>query len=129
MDGITKGLPQLIRAQKIQKRAAKVGFDWNDPFGVMIKVNEELNELEIALAEDDAQHIEDELGDLLFSMVNLARHLNIDPEHALKRCNDRFINRFHQMESAASASGKNVQNLDLDELNLLWEMVKEAQKK
>ncbi len=124
LDGIAKGLPQLKRAEKIQKRAARVGFDWDDPFGVLIKVTEEINELEIALAEGEEINIEDEIGDLMFSLVNLARHENVDPEHALLKCNNRFIKRFQQLEAIALDSGKDVKELSLEEMNLLWEMVK-----
>lgn len=119
LDGVPAGMPALHRASKLQNRAAKVGFDWDDPSQVLEKVKEEVTELELAMAgEGDVQL---ELGDLLFSMVNLARHLKLDPELSLRDASHRFEDRFRRMEAAGSLHG-----LDLDALNARWEEAKES---
>ena len=117
MDDVPDGLPGMERAAKVQRRAATVGFDWERPAQVMDKVREEVAELEEVL--DDRVEAEHELGDLLFSAVNLARHLHIDPEVALRRAVDRFGRRFRQMEKTGELDG-----MSPDELNTLWEAAK-----
>lgn len=117
LDGVPEGMPALQRASKIQNRAAKVGFDWEEASQVVPKVREEMDELEGAIA--GTGDLEAELGDLLFSMVNLARHLHIDPEVALRRATNRFEERFHCMEQVGPLQG-----LDLDALNRRWEAAK-----
>ena len=117
MDDVPDGLPGMERAAKVQRRAATVGFDWESPAQVMDKVREEVAELEEVL--DDRVEAEHELGDLMFSAVNLARHLHIDPEVALRRAVDRFGRRFRQMEKTGDLGGKSP-----DELNTLWEAAK-----
>lgn len=117
LDDLPKGLPALTRALKLQKRAARVGFDWPDLDGVRAKVNEELDELEAANPEER----EDELGDLLFTLVNHARRLGIDPETALRRANAKFEGRFRAMEGASEAP---LETLDLDALETLWQQAK-----
>ncbi len=117
MDGVPPGMPAVQRASKIQNRAAKVGFDWSEPSEVLPKIREELDELEAVL--DDPVQAEAELGDVLFSVINLARHLGIDGELALRGAADRFETRFRHMESAGSLDG-----LTLDELDQRWEEAK-----
>jgi nucleoside triphosphate diphosphatase len=117
LDDLPKGLPALTRAFKLQKRAARVGFDWPDLEGVRAKVNEELDELEQAGPDER----EDELGDLLFTLVNHARRLGIDPETALRRANAKFEGRFRAMEGASEAP---LETLDLDALEALWQQAK-----
>lgn len=117
MDGIPSGMPGLHRASKVQNRAAKVGFDWTNAGEVLPIVSSELDELEAVLG--DKSRSEDELGDVLFSIVNLARHIGLDPEIALRRATDRFENRFRQMEEAGS-----LHELEPSEMNQLWEAAK-----
>jgi nucleoside triphosphate diphosphatase len=120
LDGVALALPALMRAEKLQKRAARTGFDWPDVDGPRAKIVEELGEIEGATS-DDAR--EDEVGDLLFAVVNLARHLNIDPEVALRRANAKFERRFRVIEVADGFS-----SLSLDEKEQLWTAAKEAQR-
>lgn len=119
LDGVPSGLPALQRAAKVQNRAAKIGFDWHDAGEVMPKVTEELAELQMAL--DGEGDVEAELGDLVFTVVNLARHLGLDPEVALARANDSFESRFREMEQDGPLDG-----LDIDQLNERWERAKRA---
>lgn len=118
LDDVPRGLPALTRALKLQRRAARVGFDWPELAGVRAKVNEELDELEQA-TDQDAR--EDELGDLLFTLVNHARRLGLDPETALRRANAKFERRFRTMERT---SEKPLAELDLDDLEELWQEAK-----
>ncbi len=122
--GIAKALPALKRAQKLGKRAATVGFDWPELAGVSEKIHEELAELEEAVAGRDTRDISEEFGDLLFSVVNLARHLDIDPESALSAANFKFERRFREMEQAIAASGKVPKKLSLAELEQEWRAAK-----
>lgn len=123
-------LPALTRALKLQKRAARVGFDWGAAGPVVAKLREELDELEAALAQDaPALATEEELGDLLFTMVNLARHLEIDPEAALRATNAKFERRFRAMEAAVARDGRALAALSLDELEALWRAAKAAERK
>ncbi|MGH2523543.1 MAG: nucleoside triphosphate pyrophosphohydrolase, partial [Anaerolineales bacterium] len=115
------GLPALTQAETYQRRAARVGFDWPDVSGVKAKVHEELAEVESAR---DAAEREDEVGDLLFAVVNLARWLDVDPEAALRRANTKFSERFAKVEAAARALGKEMAAMSLDELDQLWEAAK-----
>lgn len=123
LDGITGGLPALMRAEKIQKKAARVGFDWDAVAPVIAKVREELAEVEAELG-GRPERLEDELGDLLFSVVNLARKLKIDSEVALHRATDKFSSRFREIESLALARGLVLGKMSLTELDLLWDEVK-----
>ncbi len=120
LDGIPDALPALAQAQKITAKAAKVGFDWPDAAGVLMKVEEEARELQEAMATKDPAQIKDEFGDLLFSMVNLGRFLGVDCEEALRGTNLKFKNRFAHMERSASESGVSLQNLSLEELDVMW---------
>lgn len=124
LDDVPSSLPALDRARKLQKRAASVGFDWRAVQGVVDKVKEELAELEAELALGDQQRIEQEFGDLLFSCVNLARHLQIDPETSLRGSNRKFESRFRAIESLARRDNEGLEGLDEAQLNGLWEQVK-----
>ncbi len=125
LDGIANALPALRRAQKLGKRAASTGFDWPDIKGVREKIDEELAELDETLREQDARKMTEELGDLLFAVVNLARHLRIDPEQALINANRKFERRFRQMESDLGDSVASVADLDIDALEVRWQAAKE----
>lgn len=122
--GIAQALPSLMRAEKIQSRAARVGFDWSDVQPVWDKLAEEIDEVREAVANEDASAIEDEIGDLLFTAVNLARHLSVDPEAALARSNAKFEKRFRRVEQLAKAQQSDMQNLDLAALDALWDKAK-----
>lgn len=121
LDGVARSLPALIRAAKLQRRAAQTGFDWPDAAGVMGKLQEELGELEEVLAEAQLQaRREEELGDLLFTCVNLARHCGVDAEAALSRANAKFERRFRAVETALRARGSSPEQADLGEMDALW---------
>ena len=124
MDDIPAAMPSLIRADKVQRRAKSVGFDWDDPDPVFAKIREELDEL-VAEAHDPVRATE-EFGDLLFAAVNLSRHLGVDPELALADANDRFVARIRHMELAAAATGTSLGALELAQLDTLWEQAKSA---
>lgn len=121
---IPKALPALIRATKLQKRAASHGFDWRSADGVIAKIEEELAEVQAAMATGDANQIEEEIGDLLFCCVNLSRHLQVDGEGSLRRANNKFARRFKAMELIANEQGRDFASLDLAELDVLWRRVK-----
>lgn len=124
LDDVPLALPSLSRAQKLQKRAAGVGFDWPDLTGVFDKVDEEIGELKEAVQGEDADAIEDEMGDIFLAMVNLARHLDVDAEAALRKANSRFESRFRLMEAAATEEGSRLQEEGLDLLELRWQSAK-----
>ena len=128
LDGIAQGLPALLRAYKIQSKAAKVGFDWQDIAPVWDKVQEELGEFQEALANGDKVAAEKELGDVLFAIVNYARHQKIEPEVALEGTNNRFTERFLYVEEQVHASGKAWQEFTLDELDKFWDEAKKQEK-
>lgn len=128
LDGVAANLPALLRALKLQKRAARVGFDWPDISGVLDKIVEESNELAEARDTLSQDEIEDELGDLLFVIANLGRHLGVDPEAALRRTNAKFIRRFEAVETRLAERGKTPKQSDLDEMDALWNEVKIADK-
>lgn len=121
---IPSALPALMRAQKVQKRAARVGFDWRDVDGVLGKVREELEELSAEVLAGDLRGCEDELGDVLFTVVNLARHLNCDAETALRKATGKFERRFAAMESSAENAGLVLEDLSDTQLDALWRQVK-----
>ncbi len=123
---VPHSLPGLMRAAKLQKRAANHGFDWPDTAGVVEKIKEELLEVEGAVVGGDQVEVAEEIGDLLFSCVNLARHLGVDSETALRAANRKFAARFAAMETRAEESGKNFDNLSLSEKDQLWEWSKQA---
>jgi ATP diphosphatase len=123
--GVPLALPALARAQKLQQRAARVGFDWPDSAGVLAKIEEELAEIRAELAIDGArQRLADEVGDLLFAVVNLARHLEVDAEAALRQASAKFERRFQAIEQAVRATGRKLEDASLDELEALWQHAK-----
>jgi tetrapyrrole methylase family protein/MazG family protein len=124
LEGVPKAMPALMRAEKLQKKASKVGFAWSDISQVEEKVKEEWNEFWQALKEGDREKIEHEFGDLLFALENLARFLKIDPEEALQKANERFIKRFSYIEQKVKESGKRWEDFTLEELDRLWEEAK-----
>lgn len=128
LDDVPQALPALSRSVKLQKRAARVGFDWPEALVVVDKLREELDELLEAMSEDDPQHIADELGDVLFAATNLARHLGVDPEAALRGANGRFEWRFRFIEQALRADGRSPEGCSLDELEVLWAAAKRAER-
>jgi tetrapyrrole methylase family protein/MazG family protein len=124
LDGIPKGLGALQRGQKMQDKAARVGFDWPHVDGVRAKLAEELAELEVARRDGDEHQIREEIGDVMFSVVNLARTLAVDAEGALRQANEKFYRRFTYMERRAQTQGRELGDLSLDELEELWELAK-----
>ena len=129
MDGVARALPALIRAEKLQKRAARVGFDWPDAAGAFAKTREEFAEVEAEMGTADGDRLQDELGDLLFAMVNVVRLLGMDAEQTLSRANEKFERRFRAMEDALHASGQSdMQALSLERLDALWDSVKRREK-
>jgi MazG family protein len=124
LDGISDGLPALMRAEKVQKKAARVGFDWSEVAPVAAKIREELAEVEAEIAAGASAKIEEEIGDLLFSVVNLARKLKVDGETALQRATDKFATRFRAVEALAGERGIVLEKLTLTELDVLWDEVK-----
>jgi len=129
LDGVAVGLPALTRAVKLQKRAARVGFDWPDMGQVIDKIAEEAAELHEAVGAADPAHIAEEYGDLAFVMANLARHLELDPEEVLRAANRKFIRRFKAVEAELRAIGKEPETSDLEEMDRLWDEVKARDKK
>lgn len=129
LDGVAKGLPSLLKAYKLQSKAAKVGFDWDNKEAVWAKVEEELAELKEALTSENKVEAEAELGDLLFALVNYARHCQLEPEVALDGTNNRFASRFAQVEAAVLASGKSWEEFTLAELDKFWDAAKAKEKK
>lgn len=124
LDGVAVGLPALLRAAKLQKRAARVGFDWPNTADVLDKITEEAGELVEARDQLSHAEIEEEFGDLLFVIANLARHLNIEPEAALRAANAKFTRRFEGVEAKLAANGKTPEDSDLAEMDALWDQVK-----
>ncbi len=124
LSGVAKSLPALVRCQKIQDRAAQHGFDWTEIEPVYDKVLEELDEVKEAWQAGEPKHIEEEIGDLLLVAVNLARHMQVNPEQALKKSTQKFIQRFEYIEKNIQQSGREVKNCDLAELDTLWNEAK-----
>ena len=124
LDGIPEALPSLLRASRIGARTANVGFDWDEPGAVIDKVDEELAELRQAVASADPTHIEEELGDLLFTVANLARKLRVDPESALRAANGKFTRRFRAIEQRLAARGRALHDATPEELEREWQAVK-----
>lgn len=127
--GVPHSLPALTRAWKLQARASTVGFDWNNARLVLDKIREETQEIDEALASGDKAAIQEEIGDLLFVVANLARHVDADPEGCLAAANAKFERRFKGIEAALEANGRNPKDATLDELEALWQSVKRAEKK
>jgi ATP diphosphatase len=126
--GIPVGLPALTRALKLQQKASEVGFDWNDPMAVLAKIREEANEIEADLQAGKREQAAAEVGDLLFAVVNLARHLDADPESILRGTNQKFERRFASIERALAARGKSPAQSTLAEMDALWDAAKAAEK-
>ncbi len=124
LEGVPNGLPALVKANRIQDKVAGVGFDWEKPEQVFEKVQEELAELKEEIKTGNTDKVESEFGDVLFSMINYARFLNVNPENALERTNKKFINRFQYLESKAKASGKTLKEMTLGEMDVYWEEAK-----
>lgn len=124
VDGLPKHLPALQKAQKLQKKVAKVGFDWPSIHGVIDKVEEELAEVKEAISENNPEHIEEEVGDLLFSIVNLSRFLKLDTENVLHKTIYKFVERFKKMEMALASMGKDIEKCTLEEMDAIWNKVK-----
>jgi nucleoside triphosphate diphosphatase len=120
LDGVPLALPALTRAMKLQEKASKVGFDWNDLRAVLAKLGEEIAEVEAEIANGSTQTLADEVGDFLFAAVNLARHLKVDPETALRGANAKFERRFAHIESRLAEEGRTPEGASLDEMEQLW---------
>jgi ATP diphosphatase len=125
--GIPSGLPALHRALKLQQKASKVGFDWNDPRAVLAKIREETDEIEAALDDMDQQAASAEIGDLMFALVNLARHLDVDADTALRATNEKFERRFRSIEAALARRGTTPDQATLAEMDALWDEAKAAE--
>jgi ATP diphosphatase len=124
LDSVPIALPVLMRALKLQAKAATVGFDWSDPRMVLAKIREELAEIEAEIDGASADRLEDEVGDLLFAAVNLARHLHVDADQALRRTNAKFVQRFGAIEAALATEGRKPAEASLDEMEALWQRAK-----
>lgn len=124
LEGVPKSLPAMVKANRIQDKVSGVGFDWEEPHQVFEKLKEELDELQHEVTEDNSEKIEQEFGDVLFSMINYARFLKIDPESALERTNKKFIKRFQYLESKAKLLGKTLKEMSLAEMDVYWNEAK-----
>ncbi|MDO6744038.1 nucleoside triphosphate pyrophosphohydrolase [Tenacibaculum soleae] len=125
LEGVPKSLPALVKANRIQDKVAGVGFDWEKPQQVWQKVQEELTELNDEIKAGNQENIEKEFGDVLFSMINYARFIKVNPENALEKTNKKFINRFQYLEEAAKKEGKDLSDMSLTEMDVYWEKSKE----
>jgi ATP diphosphatase len=128
LDGVALGLPALTRADKLTRKAAAVGFTWAETESVIDKIDEELAEVRQAVASGDRDHAAEEIGDLLFTVANLARHLDVDPEAALRAANEKFERRFRSIERALAAKGRSPRESDLAEMDRLWDEAKMAER-
>lgn len=126
LDDIPHGFPALMRALKLQQKAAKVGFDWSEAAPILDKIEEEIGELKQAIANGDRENTEEEYGDLLFAMVNLGRHLKLEPESALRGTNEKFRSRFHYIERKLNEQKQTLDAATLDEMEALWQEAKTA---
>ncbi len=124
LEGVPKGLPALVKANRVQDKVAGVGFDWEEPQQVFEKLKEELGELQDEIKAGNSDKMEAEFGDVLFSMINYARFLNINPENALERTNKKFIDRFQYLEAKAREAGKSLKEMTLGEMDVYWEEAK-----
>lgn len=124
LSGVPHALPALVKAFRIQEKAANSGFDWEEPSQVWAKVLEELGEVSVAIRNEDREQINDEFGDLLFSIINAARLHHVNPENALEHTNAKFISRFNYIEAAARSQGRNLRDLTLGEMEQLWQQAK-----
>ena len=128
LSGVPASLPALLKASRLTEKAARVGFDWRRTEDVFAKVDEEIGELRGAIDSGDPQKMHDELGDLLFTIANIARKLNVNPEEALQSTNRKFTSRFEAMESEVHGSGRNLDQLSLEEMDALWDRAKAAER-
>jgi MazG family protein len=126
LSGVPKSLPSMVKAMRLQEKAKQVGFEWDNKEQVWDKVEEEQRELQEAIASGNQDHIEEELGDLFFSLVNYARFLQADAENALERTNKKFIDRFTKMEAAALSTGKALSEMTLEEMDAIWNKIKRS---
>jgi len=124
LSGVPVSLPATVKALRLQEKARQVGFEWENKEQVWQKVEEETNELHAAVAKGDSDKIEDEFGDLVFSLINYARFLRIDPENALERTNKKFIDRFKKMETEALKQSKNLDEMTLEQMDAIWNTIK-----
>lgn len=124
LEGVPNSLPAVVKANRIQDKVAGVGFDWEEPNQVWEKVQEELNELQVEVKNGDLNAIENELGDVMFSLINYARFLKVNPENALERTNKKFIKRFQYLESKAKSLNKSLKEMTLAEMDVFWEEAK-----
>ncbi|MBC7722017.1 MAG: nucleoside triphosphate pyrophosphohydrolase [Pedobacter sp.] len=124
LSGVPKALPAVVKATRIQEKAKQVGFEWENKEDVFLKVQEEITELQEAILEDNQAHIEEEFGDVLFSLINYARFLKVDAEGALEKTNKKFMYRFQQIEAIATERGKALQDMTLGEMDTIWNEVK-----
>jgi len=127
LDGVPAFLPALFQAQLLTQKASRVGFDWQTPHQVISKIEEELEELKTSINDGEKEAIENELGDLVFSLVNLGRFLDIDSEKALRKTNKKFMNRFHFIEKSLCDTGLTIKDASLEEMDTLWEQAKEEE--
>ncbi|RKN80054.1 nucleoside triphosphate pyrophosphohydrolase [Ulvibacterium marinum] len=124
LEGVPDSLPALVKASRVQDKVAGLGFDWERPEQVFLKVQEELEELQDEVSKSDTDRIESEFGDVLFSMINYARFLKVNPENALERTNKKFIKRFQYLERKAEENGKSLKDMTLPEMDVFWEEAK-----
>ncbi|SNR15661.1 nucleoside triphosphate pyrophosphohydrolase [Tenacibaculum jejuense] len=124
LEGVPRSLPALVKANRIQDKVAGVGFDWEEPHQVWEKVQEELQELNEEIKDGNQENIEKEFGDVLFSMINYARFIKVNPENALEKTNKKFINRFQYLEEKSKASGKELSDMSLAEMDVFWNEAK-----
>jgi MazG family protein len=124
LQGVPKSLPAMVKAMRLQEKAKQVGFEWDNRGQVWDKVQEEMQELQDAVARNDQQEMENELGDVLFSLINYARFLHVDAENALAKTNNKFISRFTQMEQQALEQGKPLADMTLSEMDAIWDSIK-----
>jgi tetrapyrrole methylase family protein/MazG family protein len=124
LEGVPKELPSLLRAHRLQERAARVGFDWNHLNEVLPKLDEEIAEFKESLKEENAGKIEEELGDVFFTLVNISRFLGVNPDEALRKTISKFIHRFRYIEEQAANTGRSMNDMTLDEMDKLWEKSK-----
>ncbi|EZH71681.1 pyrophosphatase [Aquimarina atlantica] len=124
LEGVPKSLPAMVKASRIQDKVAGVGFDWEEPYQVFEKLKEELGELQHEIEAEDQEKIESEFGDVLFSMINYARFLKVNPEDSLERTNKKFIKRFQYLESKAKENNKSLRDMTLAEMDVFWEEAK-----
>lgn len=128
LGSVQRSFPALVEALKLQERAAKVGFDWSEPAPILDKIEEEVGELREALRNDDPKAVADELGDLIFALVNIGRHVGADPEMALRGTNTKFRNRFSHIEDSLAANGESLEAATLERMEELWQAAKQIER-